>query len=319
MNYYELLNVSESATTDEIKKHYYKYAKIHHPDKGGDEEHFKEIQKAYETLMDPIKRHQYDIDLSGNNYTFTQEDYDLIYKYYNSFINSVEVRLMMNLFYSVPKNTRSKVNLYNLFKNNSIFKNNSTTVRQNTSTKLIKTDNIKYIDATQLYDNITLHLKRSLEDVFNRVCKQIIVKTRVSYYHLFIIDSDYDIYLFNDISSTIKLELMTLTNENYYKKGYDLYYIKKIDLYEVYYGSTFQLRLPNKFKICCVASELTNKKKSSINTFGFYNPFTKVRGSLHIIYQIQHGCIDDSNKEIMRKLFHKKEIFIDPSLPVYNI
>lgn len=319
MNYYELLNVSESATTDEIKKHYYKYAKIHHPDKGGDEEQFKEIQKAYETLMDPIKRHQYDIDLSGNNYTFTQEDYDLIYKYYNSFINSVEVRLMMNLFYSVPKNTRSKVNLYNLFKNNSIFKNNSTTVRQNTSTKLIKTDNIKYIDATQLYDNITLHLKRSLEDVFNRVCKQIIVKTRQMFYHLFIIDSDYDIYLFNDISSTIKLELMTLTNENYYKKGYDLYYIKKIDLYEVYYGSTFQLRLPNKFKICCVASELTKKKRSSINTFGFYNPFTKVRGSLHIIYQIQHGCIDDSNKEIMRKLFHKKEIFIDPTLPVYNI
>ena len=319
MNYYKLLNVSESATTDEIKKHYYKYAKIHHPDKGGDEEQFKEIQKAYETLMDPIKRHQYDIDLSGNNYTFTQEDYDLIYKYYNSFINSVEVRLMMNLFYSVPKNTRSKVNLYNLFKNNSLFKSNSTTVRQNTSTKLIKTDNIKYIDATQLYDNITLHLKRSLEDVFNRVCKQIIVKTRVSYYHLFIIDSDYDIYLFNDHSSTIKLELMTLTNENYYKKGYDLYYNKKIDLYEVYYGSTFQLRLPNKFKICCVASELTKKKKSSINTFGFYNPFTKVRGSLHIIYQIQHGYIDDSNKEIMRKLFHKKEIFIDPSLPVYNI
>jgi hypothetical protein len=206
-----------------------------------------------------------------------------------------------------------------LFKNNSLFKKNSTTFRQNTSTKLIKTDNIKYIDATQLYDNITLHLKRSLEDVFNRVCKQIIVKTRGSYYHLFIIDSDYDIYLFNDLTSTIKLELMTLTNENYYKKGYDLYYIKKIDLYEVYYGSTFQLRLPNKFKICCVASELTKKKKSSINTFGFYNPSTKIRGSLHIIYQIQHGCIDDSKKEIMRKLFHKKEIFIDPSLPVYNI
>ena len=314
MNYYELLNVPVSATTDEIKKHYHKYAKIHHPDKGGDEEQFKEIQSAYETLMDPIKRHQYDIDLSGHSYTFTQDDYDLIYNYYNSFINSVEVRLMMNLFYSVPKKTRSKVNL------SSLFKSNPTTIKKkNTSTKLIKTDNIKYIDATQLYDNITLHLKRSLEDVFNRVCKQIIVKTRERFYHLFIIDSDYDIYLFNDLTSTIKLELMTLTNEYYYKKGYDLYYIKNIDLYEVYYGATFQLHLPNKFKICCIASELTNKKKSSINTFGFYNPVTMVRGSLHIIYQIQHRDMDDSNKEIMRNLFHKKEIFIDPTLPVYNI
>ena len=26
--------------------------------------------------MDPIKRHQYDMDLSGTNYTFTQDDYD---------------------------------------------------------------------------------------------------------------------------------------------------------------------------------------------------------------------------------------------------
>jgi len=321
MNYYELLNVPKNATTDEIKKHFHKYAKIHHPDKGGSEEQFREIHKAYETLMDPIKRHQYDIDLSGRNYTFTEDDYDLIYKYYNSFINSVEVRLMMNLFYSVPKHTRANVNLSSLFnkKDKSFNKKDKSFNKKDSSTTLIKTDNIKYIDATQLFDNITLHLKRSLNDVFNRVCKQIIVKTRSNYYHLFIIDSDYDIYLFNDERSTIKLELMTLTNDIFYKKGYDLYYIKKIDLYEVYYGTTFQLRLPNKFKICCIASDLTVKKKSSINTFGFYNPFTMVRGSLHIIYSIQHRELDDSQKELMRNLFHKKETFIDPTLPVYQI
>ena len=49
----------------------------------------------------------------------TKEDYDLIYKYYNSFINSVEVRLMMNLFYSVPKQSRSRINLSALFKKTS--------------------------------------------------------------------------------------------------------------------------------------------------------------------------------------------------------
>ena len=120
MNYYELLGVPINATTDEIKKHYHKNAKIHHPDKGGDPEKFKEINLAYETLMNPIKRHQYDIDLSGTNYTFTHDDYELIYKYYNSFINSVEVRFMMNLFYSIPKDVRSKVNLANLFRKKKI-------------------------------------------------------------------------------------------------------------------------------------------------------------------------------------------------------
>ena len=307
MNYYELLDVPTNATTDEIKQHYRKYAKIHHPDKGGDEEQFKQIAEAYETLMDPIKRHQYDIELSGNSYTFTHEDYELIYRYYNSFINSVEVRLMMSLFYSVPKDVRSKVNLSNLFK------------KKTRSTKLIKTDNIKYIDSTQLYDSITLHLKRSLKDVFKRVCKQIIVKTRTNYYHLFITDSDYNIYLFNDKKSTIKLELTTLPDNNFFKKGYDLCYIKKIDLYELYYGSTFSIKLPNKFNICCIAANLTKKKTSYIDTFGFYNPKKRSRGKLQIIYRLVHSDIDVSNKELFKQLFHKKEVFIDPSYPVYKI
>ena len=117
MNHYKLLDVPINATTDEIKKRYHKYARQYHPDKGGDEEQFKQINEAYHVLMDPILRHHYDMKLSGSSYTFTQDDYDIIYKYYNSFIQSVEVRLMMSLFYSVPKDSRKKVNLSTLFFN----------------------------------------------------------------------------------------------------------------------------------------------------------------------------------------------------------
>ena len=187
------------------------------------------------------------------------------------------------------------------------------------STKLIKTDNLKYIDATQLYDNITLHLKRSLIDVFNRVCKQIIVKTRSHYYHLFITDSDYNIYLFNDKHSTIQLELKTLSCDNYYKQGYDLYYVKKVDLYEVYYGATFQMKLPNKFKIVCNASQLTQKKTVLYRYLWILQPKnTYIRGKLVIIYKIHHTQLNE-HKETLKQLFHKKEVFIDPSLPIYNI
>lgn len=57
--YYELLGVSASATTAQIKKGYYQVAKIHHPDKGGSEEKFKQISVAYEVLSDPDKRERY--------------------------------------------------------------------------------------------------------------------------------------------------------------------------------------------------------------------------------------------------------------------
>lgn len=60
MDYYSILGVAKNASQDEIKKAYRKLASKHHPDKGGDTRKFQEIQSAYETLSDPIKRQEYD-------------------------------------------------------------------------------------------------------------------------------------------------------------------------------------------------------------------------------------------------------------------
>ena len=60
MDYYEVLGVTKSASQDEIKKAFHKLAHKHHPDKGGDEKKFKEINEAYQVLSDAQKRAQYD-------------------------------------------------------------------------------------------------------------------------------------------------------------------------------------------------------------------------------------------------------------------
>ena len=60
MNLYEILGVDKDASTSEIKKAYRNLAKKHHPDKGGDEEVFKKISKAFSVLQDDERREKYD-------------------------------------------------------------------------------------------------------------------------------------------------------------------------------------------------------------------------------------------------------------------
>lgn len=59
-NYYDILGVKKDASADEIKKAFRRLARKHHPDAGGDEEKFKQINEAYEVLSDGEKRSQYD-------------------------------------------------------------------------------------------------------------------------------------------------------------------------------------------------------------------------------------------------------------------
>lgn len=59
-DYYEVLSVAKGASADEIKKAFRRAAIEHHPDRGGDEAKFKELNEAYEVLKDDGKRQRYD-------------------------------------------------------------------------------------------------------------------------------------------------------------------------------------------------------------------------------------------------------------------
>ena len=89
-DYYEVLNVANTATKEEIKRAYRKLALQYHPDRNKSpsaEEKFKEISEAYAVLSDDEKRAQYDqfghAGISGR-YTwdeiFRGADFDQIFK-----------------------------------------------------------------------------------------------------------------------------------------------------------------------------------------------------------------------------------------------
>src|SRR5215218_2619996 len=61
--YYKILDISTTASQEEIKNSYSKLSLEKHPDKGGNEEEFRQIGEAYEILGNPHQRLKYDLGL----------------------------------------------------------------------------------------------------------------------------------------------------------------------------------------------------------------------------------------------------------------
>ncbi len=59
-DHYKTLGVTQHSTQEQIKKAYRRLALLHHPDRGGEQERFKDINEAYNILGDPDKKRAYD-------------------------------------------------------------------------------------------------------------------------------------------------------------------------------------------------------------------------------------------------------------------
>jgi curved DNA-binding protein len=64
MDYYATLGLKRGASPDDIKKAYRSMAMKHHPDRGGDEKTFKQVEEAYRFLSDPEKKRV--VDMGGD-------------------------------------------------------------------------------------------------------------------------------------------------------------------------------------------------------------------------------------------------------------
>ena len=64
--FYNVLQLDQNATLDEIKLAFKRRALQVHPDKGGSKEEFQLVYQAFETLADPKARQKYDVNLAAN-------------------------------------------------------------------------------------------------------------------------------------------------------------------------------------------------------------------------------------------------------------
>jgi len=74
-DYYQILEITKTATEAEIKKAYRKLALKHHPDKNGNSaesvKKFQEISGAYAVLSDQERRKSYDMGRNGSSFDYS--------------------------------------------------------------------------------------------------------------------------------------------------------------------------------------------------------------------------------------------------------
>ena len=102
-NYYEILEVDINATTAEIKQAYYRLCKKYHPDINPNTANlFKNINEAYETLIDAKKRKKYDstlhIDPKDSKYNDFTSNYYSRAEYYQTLDKEPIIKLLLKFF-----------------------------------------------------------------------------------------------------------------------------------------------------------------------------------------------------------------------------
>lgn len=284
INYYNILELPDYCDDlKEIKKNYRRLILINHPDKSDNSEKFLLIQDGYEILTNNFKKREYDLKLKYNFlekynlYDLTDDDY----KYIEKILDSEEFKLIKLLYKTLPNFIKKNMNSYF----------NS---EPKTSVKDIVLSN-KFIDISKLNEDFTLELIIKLKDLYCNKLKIIIIKTKDYICYLYIRDFK-DFYIRND-NFLFNVKFRTEFNQNLFRKGDDLYYIKDINLFELYYGLSFKIKLPNDRVIVIKEENLLNKTSRNLRYNGFNN------GDLIIIYNLLYKKLDDKYKKIMKEIF----------------
>lgn len=231
-DYYKILNISDKADENEIKKSFRKLSLQHHPDRGGDGEKFKELNEAYSTLSDKNKRRAYDMQKN------------------NPFMNNMEgggVNFgndLFNMFFSeMQSNSMDEMFKSNFGPNIRIFRNG---VPVNQVRKPDPIQKIVEITLEQCYTgcNIPIVVDRWIMIDNTRSSEKetiyVDIPKGIDNNEIIVLESKGNI-INENLKGSVKIIIKINNHNNYIRKGLDLHIKKKISLKESLCGFSFNL------------------------------------------------------------------------------
>ena len=182
MDLYEILCVQPDSSTTDIKKSYYKLAKIYHPDKnGGSPEYFHKINYAYNILIDEKSRTKY----NTMNKITKNKFINFLEKWFN---NQPNIKSLFNISDEVFTNIDSYDfnDILQYFNNNIIAKKQFTETVDCSDSDINCWDELQaeYYEELPLkyhqynMNNLHLELKCSLDEIIKNRIRQIKIKRK---------------------------------------------------------------------------------------------------------------------------------------------
>lgn len=278
-DYYDILNLTKEATTNDIKRQYHRLAKRYHPDKNNDKnacQNFQRLSEAYQTLSNPKRRAIYDLNQTLQftkkwreylDIELSDEELLILYEYYESFSKRLEIRFLKILYKSLPKHFKEK--MHEMWKQSE--SDDLEAISQSEGYALWDIKDIKSIDVKNLDETCHIKLLRSFEDTYHNLCKivKIIVKERA--WIIFITHSNYNMRFLNK-KNYLDISILTHPSPHYHIDGDDIH----VDIDK----KSFQKSM--KMLTQTLPMSLLNNPKVMIPYCGFRNPLTNRRGYLHI-------------------------------------
>ena len=258
MDLYEILGVLPECSTNDIKKSYYKLAKLYHPDKeGGSTEQFQQINYAYTILIDEKSRTRYNTMNKATKNKFI----GFLEKWFN---NQPNIKSLFNISDEVFANIDN-------FDFNDIlqyFNNNIVPKKQYSDSIDCSDSDINCWDELQAeyyqelpikyhqynINNINLELKCSLDEILKNKIRKIKIKRKFfdsTEINTFSFHSNHKYIIFNmggdinaESSGHLIISLILPTNYNW--DNNNILYNYNISLYQFIYGVDITLNFNNK-------------------------------------------------------------------------